>query len=152
MICRNAVIHVVSLYLVTFFSFVFCDMAMAAERCATSGEIANIRSGPGTKYDILYQAEKYYPLLIIDKSGNWYKIKDFEGDFGWVHRSLVSKIESVITTGQKCNIRSGPGTDYEILFVSQRGVPFIVLKRKGKWINVKHSEGHEGWIHDSLIW
>ena len=128
------------------------SLASAAERYTVTGKIANIRSGPGTEYDILFQAEKYYPVNILKKSGNWFQIKDFEGDVGWIHQSLVSKIPSVITTKKKCNVRSGPGTDHKIKFVTEKGVPFKVLKRKGNWLQVQHADGYEGWIHRSLVW
>ena len=126
--------------------------AFAAERYAVSKKVANIRSGPGTKHEIFCEAEKYYPIILLKKSGNWYKVKDYEGDVGWIHKSLVGKISSVITVKKECNIRAGPGTKYRILFISNRGVPFKVVERKGRWIHIQHAEGHEGWIHKSLVW
>jgi SH3-like domain-containing protein len=128
------------------------NTALPAERYAVSGGVANIRSGPGTNYEILFKAEKYYPLNIVEKLGNWYQFEDYEGDIGWIHKSLAGKIQSVITTKPKNNIRSGPGTNYRIMFISEQGVPFRVIERKGNWIHVEHSEGHEGWIHKSLVW
>lgn len=135
-----------------FCSSLFSGPAFAAARYAVIKNLANIRSGPGTKYEIVCEAEKYYPLNYIKKSGNWYRVKDFEGDMGWIHKSLVQKMSAIITTKPKCNIRSGPGTKYQIKFVSTEGVPFKVLKRQGQWIKVLHSEGHEGWVHKSLVW
>jgi SH3-like domain-containing protein len=125
---------------------------MAGERYAVAGDRANIRSGPGIKYEILVEAEKNYPIMMLKKSGNWAQVKDFEGDTGWIHRSLIKKISSVITIKSKCNIRSGPGRTYDVVLISDQGVPFRVIKRKAKWIHVRHSEGHEGWIHQSLVW
>ncbi len=140
------------LFITVILLIISASAASAKERYAVAGKIANIRSGPGTKYDILCQAEKYYPINIIKKSGNWYKIEDFEGDIGWIHKSMVHRISSVITIKPKCNIRSGPGTKNQILFISKKGVPFKIIKRKGNWIHVRHSAGHEGWIHKSLVW
>jgi SH3-like domain-containing protein len=126
--------------------------ASAAERYAITGKIANIRSGPGTRYEVLVKAEKNYPLDFIKKSGNWYEVKDFEGDVGWVHKSLLRKMSAVITVKSKCNVRAGPSTKEGIVFICERGVPFEVIKREGNWINVRHSGGYEGWIHKSLVW
>ena len=130
----------------------YAGIALAAERYAVTAKLINIRSGPGTNYDILWKAEKYYPIDVIKKSGKWYKFKDFEGDIGWVYKSLVRKISAVITIKDKCNIRSGPGRKYNVLLISEKGVPFKVIKRQGSWINVQHSDGHEGWLHKSLVW
>ncbi len=123
-----------------------------AERLAVSAPVANIRSGPGTRHNILWKVEKFFPILVIDKSGEWYQFKDFENDRGWVHKSLVGKIPAVITKNDKCNIRSGPGTTHNVLFTVEKGIPFKVLKRQGSWINIEHSDGDKGWIHKALVW
>ena len=123
-----------------------------AERLAVSAPVANIRSGPGTKHNVLWKVEKYFPLRIIEKSGDWYHFEDFEGDKGWVHKSLVRKISAVITNNDACNIRSGPGTSNKIIFTVEKGIPFKVLKRKGSWIQIEHADGDKGWIHKSLVW
>ena len=123
-----------------------------AERLAVSAPVANIRSGPGTRHNVLWKVEKYFPLQVIDKSGEWYQFQDFEGDKGWVHNSLVGKISTVITKNDTCNIRSGPGTSHSILFTVEKGIPFKVLKRQDSWIHIEHSDGDKGWIHKALVW
>ena len=124
----------------------------SAERLTISAPVANIRSGPGVNHDVLWKVEKYFPILVIEKSGQWYHFEDFEGDKGWVHESLVGKIPAVVTAGETCNIRSGPGTNFSILFSVEKGVPFKVLERKGAWIHIEHADGDKGWIHKSLVW
>ena len=124
----------------------------SAERLAVSAPVANIRSGPGTSHDVLWKVEKYFPIRIIEKSGEWYHFEDFEGDKGWVHQSMVKKIPAVVTKNDACNIRSGPGTSSKILFTVEKGIPFKVLDRKGSWIQIEHADGDKGWIHKSLVW
>jgi SH3-like domain-containing protein len=128
------------------------NVAYAGERLAVSVSIANIRSGPGTNYDTLWQVYKYYPIKVIKKSGSWILFVDFEGDKGWVKNTLVHKIPSVITIKEDCNIRSGPGTKYSIVFKTERGVAFKVIKEKGSWIYVQHADGDKGWIYKPLVW
>jgi len=123
-----------------------------AERLAVKTAIANIRSGPGTQHGVLWQAERYYPISVTETSGSWLHFSDFEGDTGWIHRSLVAKIPSVITHKGKANVRSGPGAKYKILMQIGKGIPFKVLGRKGNWVHVKHGDGDEGWIYSSLLW
>jgi SH3-like domain-containing protein len=101
-----------------------------AERMTIIATVANIRSG----------------------SGSWYQFRDFEEDAGWVHKSLVGKVKAVITKKDLCNIRSRPGTKEKIIFTVEKGIPFKVLKRKNRWLNVEHADGDKGWIHDSLVW
>lgn len=137
--------------IILFVIIIFTGVANA-ERLAISAPVANIRSGPGTNHNVLWKVEQFFPILVIQKSGEWYRFQDFEGDKGWVHQSLVGKIQSVITRNDACNIRSGPGTNQTILFSVEKGIPFKVLKRKNSWIHVVHSDGDKGWIHKSLVW
>lgn len=131
---------------------VICANLVHAERLAVSANVANVRSGPGTEYDILWKVEKYHPIFVIEKSNSWYHFRDFEGDTGWLHNSLVSKINTIITNGEVNNIRSGPGTQFNILFTVEKGIPFKVLTRKEGWIHIEHADGDKGWIHASLVW
>lgn len=124
----------------------------AADRLTIVASLANIRSGPATKYDILWKVEKYYPIFVMKESDSWYYFRDFEDDRGWVHKSLVGKVPAVITKKDLCNIRSGPSTKEKILFSVEKGIPFKILKRKGPWLQIEHADGDQGWIHDSLVW
>lgn len=140
--------------LVTFSLFLIIATlpAMAQERLSVKSKTANIRSGPGTKYDVVWQIEKYHPVLVQEKKGKWYKFKDFEGDVAWVFGSLLDKTETVISAKEKCNVRKGPATGFDIVFTVEKGVPFKVLKKKDNWINIEHADGDTGWIHSSLVW
>ncbi len=131
---------------------ILCSTAALAERLTVESDIANIRSGPGTNHDIIWNVEKYHPLFILEKSGNWYRFRDFEGDEGWVHNSLLGKTPAVITIKDTCNIRSGPGTNNTIVFSVEKGIPFKNLKKQENWIQIEHADGDQGWIHQSLVW
>jgi SH3-like domain-containing protein len=123
-----------------------------AQRLAVTSSVANVRSGPGTSHDVLWQVEKYYPFKVLKKERRWYYFKDFEGDRGWLHESLVGKIKSVVTIKSSCNIRSGPGTGYAIVFTVERGTPFKVVGQEKRWLKIEHARGYRGWIHKSLVW
>jgi SH3-like domain-containing protein len=138
--------------LAVFFLAAGVAAAEAAERLAVSVNEANIRSGPGPGYDILWKIEKYHPLEITETSGVWLQFRDYEGDSGWIHKSLVDRTPAVITKQNGCQLRAGPGTEQPVLIKIDKGIPFKVLKREGRWINVQHADGDVGWIHDSLVW
>jgi SH3-like domain-containing protein len=127
-------------------------VAQAGERMAVSATDANIRSGPGPNQDVLWKVEKYYPIEIIETSGVWLRFKDYEGDSGWIHKSLVDKTPTVVTKQNGCQLRAGPGTEQPVLIKVDKGIPFKVLKRDGRWIQVEHADGDKGWLHDALIW
>ena len=132
--------------------FILASPALSEERLAVKSQTANIRSGPGTGYDVLWQIERYHPVLVIEKKGSWYRFKDFEGDIGWIHSSLLDRIETAISIKEKCNVRGGPDISNEIVFTVEKGVPFKVIKKDGDWLNIEHADGDTGWIHGSLVW
>ncbi len=130
----------------------FCTLPVFAQRIAVTSEVANIRTGPGTKYQILWKAEKYFPIKVKKKTGNWILFNDFEGDQGWIHKSMTGKITAVITKSKQCNIRSGPGNKYKVIIQIGKGIPFKVLGKKGPWLHLIHADKEEGWMHKSLVW
>jgi len=126
--------------------------AEASERMAVKANTANIRAKPDLQSDTLWQVEKYYPLLILEKKESWYRFKDFEGDVGWIHDSLVDDTPTVIVKVNRANLRADAGTQYDVVFDAQKGTPFRVLEKKGRWIKVQHADGDVGWIFNSLVW
>jgi SH3-like domain-containing protein len=69
----------------------------------------NLRSGPDTKYSVLYELPEGYPLKVVSRNGQWLKVSDFENDQGWIFSPLVSTNTHVIVTVNEGNVRSGPG-------------------------------------------
>lgn len=147
--CRFCILPI--LFAVVFVFNGFSDTAFA-ERIAVSVPKANIRSGPGTGYAVLWEVEKYHPLDVLTKQGEWYQFKDFEGDKGWIFTSVVNNTPSVITKKDKCNVRSKASTKAPVAFTAEKGIPFKVLDRKGQWIYIEHADGDKGWIHETLVW
>ena len=141
--------------LISFFTIIVIlltsGLAMA-ERLSVSSKIANIRSGPGTDHEILWKVENYHPITVLNKKGSWVNFRDFEGDEGWIHISLIHKKPTVITKKNKCNVRTGPGTNHDIVFTVEKGIPFLVIDRQKNWIQIKHADGDGGWIYKSLVW
>jgi SH3-like domain-containing protein len=139
------------LIFVALFPFAGSPVA-ASQRMAVKSDVANIRAKPDVNSDTLWQAEKYYPLLILEKKDDWYRFKDFDGDMGWIHDSLVDDTPTVIVKVNRANVRADAGTQYDLAFDAERGTPFKVLEKKGRWIKVQHADGDVGWIFDSLVW
>ena len=134
--------------------FVLLGLASAADRLSISSDTINLRSGPGTNYDIMATIEgaKYYPLKVIGKEGQWYKVSDVEGYQGWIFSELVSETKTVITISDTCNIRKGPGTEHPITMIAEKGASFMVLDTQKDWYHIQDSEGDKGWIYKSLVW
>ena len=113
---------------------------------------SSLRSGPGEKFQVLWNLGVGFPLNALEEQDDWYKVVDFEGDSGWILKKLVGRQPYVIVKAEKANLRSGPSERYKLLGKANRGVVFQVLKVKGKWLKVKHGQGLTGWVNRSLLW
>jgi SH3-like domain-containing protein len=132
----------------------FCaSSAFAAEYLSVTADNANVRTGPGKKYQVTMELFSGYPLKVLKKQGEWYKITDYEKDTGWIHRSIVKSRDTVIVNAKKSlNMRSGPTTKDNVVADVERGVVLKKLESKGKWTKVRHSTGTVGWIYTPLLW
>lgn len=126
--------------------------AMAADYVSVSKDGSNIRSGPDTSKDLLWEVFKDFPLQVVKRQKEWLQIKDFEGDQGWIYSNLVSKEKRVIVKATSVNMRSEPKKDAKVVATVKYGVVFTPVEKKGEWIKVKHEDGTNGWIASTLLW
>ncbi len=59
--------------------------------------------------------------------------------------------EMVAVAGEDINMRSGPGTNNEVLWKMGAGFPLEIVKRSGEWIQVRDFEGSVGWVQKKTI-
>ena len=124
-----------------------------AKMVSVSADLINMRSGPGSKYKIIWELGKGYPLKVLSSKGNWYRVQDFENDKGWVYKKLVDRTPHVVVKKRAINLRSGPGTKYKIVRQAKRGVVFRTIDRRRNWVKVRHDEEKvEGWVKRDLLW
>ena len=124
---------------------------MAVEFVSVIKNGVNLRSGPDTKYEILFQLPAGYPLKVLAHKGKWLKVSDYETDKGWIYSSLVSKKRYVIVKVKDGNVRSGPGTQYDKVGKVVRDVILKQVDRKGDWIKISDPR-LTGWIYKTLVW
>lgn len=126
--------------------------SLAADFVRVKAERANIRKGPGTRFQKIWTAPTNYPYRVLKRNGKWLNVKDYQGYEEWIYAPLTDKKAAVIVRTKRANIRGGPGTGHNIRFTADRGVAFRVLKRQGNWLKVRHHDGQEGWIYRNLVW
>ena len=144
--------QVVKVGMMLAFFMVFSAVAvMAAEFVSVTKDGVNLRSGPGQSNEVLFQLPARYPLKVLARQGKWMKVSDFENDKGWIFSSLVSKTPYVIVKVKECNVRKGPGTNYEKVGSLAREVILRKVESKGEWVKVSHPK-ITGWLHAKLIW
>jgi len=144
-------------FLLLLLTWALCGQAVGITMVSVAGEKVNLRKGPSTRYPIIWELGKGFPLRVIGSQGNWLKVSDFESDVGWIYKKLVSKKPHLIVKVNKnskarINIRSGPGTKFKVVGKAEYGVVFQTLDRSEGWVKVRHETGITGWIKRSLLW
>ncbi len=69
--------------------------------------------------------------------------------FSFIPSGVMGEMLSV--HGDNINIRSGPGKQYRVRWEYGDGFPLKILKKKGKWLQVKDFEGDSGWVYKKLL-
>lgn len=101
-----------------------------------------LRSGPSTTSSTLAYAEKGEVVVLLDKSGNWYKVL-YNLKEGYMHQSYLntSTVKNVeLGYGKvnytQVNMRSGPGTSYSALGKSSKGDLAYIIGFNKQWYKV----------------
>jgi SH3-like domain-containing protein len=123
-----------------------------AEMVSIKGSVVNMRSGPSTNSEVLWELERGYPLRVISRKGSWVQVQDFENDKGWVASSLTGKTPHHIVKARIANIRSGPGTGYRVVGKAERYDLMRTRGSKSGWIRVESRSGVKGWMSKRLLW
>ncbi|WP_339133484.1 MAG: SH3 domain-containing protein [Candidatus Electrothrix sp. GW3-4] len=126
-------------------------VAGAAEFVSVVKDGVNLRSGPTTSHEILFQLPAGYPLKVLERDKKWIKVSDYENDKGWIYAGLVAKTPYVIVRADEGNVRSGPGTNYDKVGKVVRDVILKKVETEGNWFKISHPE-LTGWIYSNLVW
>jgi len=141
----------------------------AGETAVVGADVLNVRGGPGTNHDVIQQAGSGDRLPVLDRSGDWVKVRLASGAAGWVAGWLVAVEQpapspsaspppagqpgggTAVVGGSNVNVRGGPGTGYDVIAGADQGDRLPVLDKSGDWVKVRLSSGATGWIAGWLV-
>ena len=142
--------------LVLFFSILFFFSKSSANEnvnfLSLKNNKVNLRQGPSFEYPIkLTYKKKYLPILILDKSETWRKIRDFESNSGWIHVSQLSKKKSAINKKNNSVLYKKPTIYSKPIAKLEIGRLVLIKKCQTKWCKIT-SGGFKGWVFKSSLW
>ena len=119
-----------------------------------SGEV-NMRTGPGTRYPIDWVlVKRSQPVEIIGEFEVWRQIRDWRGDTGWVHRSMLSSARTIIFTirtllTDKAEPGSRPVADIGIGVIGE----LLECGAANCRVAIDSSQGrYKGWAPIAALW
>ena len=111
----------------------------------------NLRYGPSFESPIKYVYKKInLPIKQIDKKENWRRIIDLKNNSGWIHRSQLKPINSIIPLEDKILFKKPTNFSKPIAKI-KKGRVLIVKKCQVGWCKIK-SEKFIGWIKTNDVW
>ena len=114
---------------------------------------AVVRQEPEPKAKALWTLWRYAPVEALSYRGDWVRVRDFEGDSGWVKRAeLTHEVATVAVTAKEGKLRKGPGAGQKVLWLLDRGYALRIFAVKGDWVEVSDLDEVNGWIHRDEVW
>lgn len=122
----------------------------------------NVRVGPGTRYQIAWNyTVSGVPVEIIQEFDTWRKIRDVDGDEGWVHQSLLSGnragFASPLVANGEVSMHAGKSETAAVRARLAAGVRVSISECDGDWCNVSAGQPGErqsftGWVRQEELW
>ena len=111
----------------------------------------NVRYGPSFDSPIKFVYKKInLPIKQIDKKENWRRIIDLKNNSGWIHRSQLKPINSIIPLKEKILFKKSSNFSKPLAKI-QKGRVLIIQKCIKGWCKIK-SDKFRGWIKTDNIW
>ena len=148
---KNYLVFLITSLLVLFF---FSKLYASESRkfLSLKNNEVNLRQGPSFKYPIkLIYKKKYLPVLILDKSETWRKIKDFNNNYGWIHVSQLSKKKTALNFKNNSILYKNPTIYSKPIAKLESGRLVLIKKCNQKWCKISSGE-FIGWINKSFLW
>ena len=114
---------------------------------------ANIRVGPNKNYPITIKyIKKNYPLKVLEEYEDWRKVEDFQKNFGWIHKSLISGTRTgIVLSNDNKAIKLLNTLNGNVIGEIGKGNIVFLEKCKIDWCLVS-SGNYKGWIDKKHIW
>ncbi len=112
-----------------------------------------VRTGPSVRYPIrwIYQRTDL-PVEIVEEFDVWRKIRDSEGEGGWVSQTLLSGERTALVKGEElAPVRERPAEDARMVARLEPGVIAHIEKCDPAWCRVS-AGGFKGWISRISLW
>ena len=112
-----------------------------------------MREGPGENHRIKWiYHRKGLPVEVIASYEVWRRVRDMDGEIGWIHMALLSRERTAVVTGPgetevygRADVKTG-------VVAEARSGAVGTLKRCGPLSCEVKFDGAEGWVERTHLW
>jgi uncharacterized protein YraI len=122
----------------------------------TANDCLNMRSAPNTNNPVICTAPSGAQVAVLDYIDGWYKV-GYQRNEGYMcadYLSVVGVDNALLGTawvkGDDVCLRSGPGTDYSVIYICEKGFTLNVIGINNGWIKAETSKG-TGYVRADFV-
>jgi len=119
---------------------------------------ANLRAGPGTRYDKVGSVQKGAMLPVVSEQEGWYEVESPAGEPAWVFKRLVKEAATPLANGHRvtpmgnyANLRARPNKRAPLAGRLERGVELPAVRKAGDWYQVTQPDETTAWVYDDVV-
>ena len=112
-----------------------------------------MRVGPGEDYEIKWvYHRKGLPVQVLGSYDAWRRVKDMDGETGWIHIALLSRERTAVVIGESlATITRSDESGSEVLAKAKPGTVGVLRHCGDQACEVKF-DGVEGWVPRARLW
>jgi len=146
---------------------VLCTLASGAAQAEERGKVTNlpipryvslkadegnVRRGPSLSHRIDWVFRRRdMPLEVTDEYGHWRRVRDRDGQGGWIHYSLLSGVRTVIVEEDMAGLYMKPDPTAPVNARAEAGVIAELDECLADWCRIE-ADGYRGWVQKSALW
>lgn len=119
-------------------------------------EKVNVRRGPSSDHAVAWVFQrKGLPVEIVAEFDNWRRIRDSDGEEGWILQSLLSGKRTAVVApwrdGQSLTLYDRPNAAGAKVAIVGAGVVANIEGCNGDWCEIT-AGGYDGWLEQNQLW
>jgi SH3-like domain-containing protein len=127
--------------------------ACGAEYRSLGDKPAILYDAPSTRADKLFAVTRFYPFEVLVKLDQWTKVRDANGEVGWIENTALGDRTMVVVTVPLADVRAAPDAQSPRVFEAYKQVLLEIVEPPANgWVKVRHRDGQEGYIRTSHVW
>ena len=115
-----------------------------------------VRRGPSSEHQVAWvYTAKGLPVEIVAEFEHWRRIRDADGEEGWVRQSLLSGWRTAMVAPwskeKTYKLLEDPNGKGDAVAIVRGGVIGRILRCDGNWCRLRVGD-YEGWIQQAVLW
>jgi len=118
-----------------------------------TADSVNLRSGPGTNFEILRKINKGELVLVLGKKLDWYKIELPRNTRAFIHSEFIGTKSLIYgeINADNVNVRAGEGTNFNVIGQLNKGDAVEILERGKDWYHIYPYKNCFAWAHKDYL-